>query len=550
MQLTRVAFVAAFCASLFVNLLSAHPMGNFSVNHYARIQPQEGGAEVLYVIDLAEIPTFELLQKWNLQAASPQQVLESRARQEARGWLRNLNITIGARPAEPRFESARMTLADGVGGMKVMRVETRFSVKGGPGKLEYEDRNYPDRAGWKEIVFGTGPDKSQALTAYPADPTVPQPQDLRASVELVGGNSLSPRPAVISQAAPAPAVEQPKPQPQGEQTSAPQPAATSATPAQPESMGSLKRGDYLSRVLHGGEITFGVGLVCLLVAFGLGAMHAFEPGHGKTMVAAYLVGSRGTPKHAVFLGLMTTFTHTVSVFLLGFVTIFLSHYIMPEKMTRVLGVISGLSIVWIGGWMLYRRSRKLLAVPAHHHHHHDHHRHDHDHSHKAVPVAAHGHHEHGHDHDHHHHDHHHDHGHSHAHGDHDHGHSHDHDHAHPHHHMPEGDITMASLIGLGASGGLVPCPAALILLLTCISLGRPGFGVLLLLAFSVGLAIVLMSTGLVVLYAKNLLPERHRNSESGFMRAMPVVSAAIIVVVGVVMTSVSLGWLPAMRFLG
>lgn len=109
---------------------------------------------------------------------------------------------------------------------------------------------------------------------------------------------------------------------------------------------------------------------------------------------------------------------------------------------------------------------------------------------------------------------------------------------------------MGSLMALGASGGMVPCPAALILLLTCISLRRPGFGILLLLAFSVGLAIVLMATGLVVLYAKNLVPERHRNSESGFMRAMPVISAAIIVVVGVVMTGVSLGWLPAVRFFG
>ena len=111
-------------------------------------------------------------------------------------------------------------------------------------------------------------------------------------------------------------------------------------------MGSLKRGDYLSTVLHSGDISFGVGLICLAVAFGLGALHAFEPGHGKTMVAAYLVGSRGTPKHAVVLGLMTTFTHTISVFLLGFVTIFLSHYIMPEKMTQVLRELSGLSMDW------------------------------------------------------------------------------------------------------------------------------------------------------------------------------------------------------------
>ena len=116
--------------------------------------------------------------------------------------------------------------------------------------------------------------------------------------------------------------------------------------------------------------------------------------------------------------------------------------------------------------------------------------------------------------------------------------------------MPEGDITMGSLMALGASGGMVPCPAALILLLTCISLGRPTFGVLLLLAFSIGLAIVLMATGLVVLYAKHLIPERHRNSNSGFMQAMPVISAAVVVVVGLLMTGVSLGLMPAVRFLG
>jgi nickel/cobalt exporter len=116
--------------------------------------------------------------------------------------------------------------------------------------------------------------------------------------------------------------------------------------------------------------------------------------------------------------------------------------------------------------------------------------------------------------------------------------------------MPEGDITTGSLLALGVSGGLVPCPAALILLLTCISLGRPAFGMLLLLSFSLGLAIVLIATGLAVLYAKNLVPERHRNSQSAFMRAMPVVSAAVIVVVGIVMTGVSLGWLPRVRFFG
>jgi len=482
MHSTRFAVLGAVCAVL----LYAHPMGNFSVNHYARIQPHDGGADLLYVLDLAEIPTFELLQKWGMQAESPRAALEARAREQAREWARGIQLSSAGKRVEPQFRSAHMTLTDGVGGMKVMRIEMKVSAKAGAGKLEYEDRNYAERAGWKEIVVGNGPDKSQALTAYPTDPTIPQPQDVRATVDITGV-----APPVITQAP------------------APQPVATAPAPAQPESRGNLKRGDYLSTTLRGEQISFGVGLLCMLVALGLGALHAFEPGHGKTMVAAYLVGSRGTPKHAVVLGLMTTFTHTVSVFALGFVTIFLSRYIMPEKMTMVLGVLSGVSIIWIGGLMLYRRLNALAGDHHHHHHHHDHHDHDHGHHH-------------------------------------DHDHSHEH---HSHHHIPE-EITMGSLMALGASGGLVPCPAALILLLTSISFGRPAFGVLLLLAFSVGLAIVLMGTGLVVLYAKHLIPERHRNSESGLMKAMPVISAAVVVVVGIVMTGVSLGWMPAVRFLG
>src|SRR5690242_17576352 len=118
MQCARIALLAVICTGF----LCAHPMGNFSVNHYARILPDPGGAQISYVMDLAEIPTFELLQKWNLDAASPQTVLQNKAVQEAQAWVRNLNVTIGGQRVEPELASTRMTLADGVGGMKVMRV--------------------------------------------------------------------------------------------------------------------------------------------------------------------------------------------------------------------------------------------------------------------------------------------------------------------------------------------------------------------------------------------------------------------------------------------
>jgi nickel/cobalt exporter len=285
--------------------------------------------------------------------------------------------------------------------------------------------------------------------------------------------------------------------------------------------------DALTRLLHQQQLTPWMIAAAIGIAFGLGAAHALTPGHGKTIVAAYLVGSRGTLKHAAFLGGMVTFTHTVSVFLLGLATLFLFQYVVPQKVTQVLGAISGLSIVVIGGWMLYKRLHG-----AGHAHSHDHgHEHAHDHDHEHVHTHAHS---HDHAHEHHHHDHPHD-------------HAHDHTHAHTHSHGPGGhthmpeEISWSSLVALGASGGLVPCETALVLLLTAIALRRVGLGLVLLISFSLGLALVLMAIGVLVIYAKNLLP-----SSSGgnpFFRWIPVASAAVVMLLGVVMTGVSLGWI-------
>jgi ABC-type nickel/cobalt efflux system permease component RcnA len=285
------------------------------------------------------------------------------------------------------------------------------------------------------------------------------------------------------------------------------------------------RGDFLSKLLHERDITPWMMLVGIAAAFILGGAHALTPGHGKTIVAAYLVGSRGTLKHAAFLGAMVTFTHTVSVFALGLATLFFFRLVMPEKITQWLGVISGLSIVAIGLWMAHKRWR---AASQHHEHHH----HPHDHRHHHAEDT----------HQHHTHDHH-DHVHSH-----DHGHTHDADEHHHHHasgghsHMPD-ELSWGGLVALGASGGLVPCESALVLLLGAIALRRVGFGLLLLVSFSAGLAIVLMAIGALVLYARNLLPERKRGGMHPVLRYVPVASAAIVTVVGVIMTGISLGWI-------
>lgn len=463
---------------------AAHPMGNFSVNHYARIEPGPHGAKIRYVLDLAEIPTFELFQQWG---ASRVRDPQTQALDQARQWASNLAITVDGKRVAVQVEKAELFLADGAANMKVARIVADLRVSSATGALTYEDRNYNGRAGWKEIVIRSGPrveiqgaspavgDRSAELTAYPQDPMLAPPQDLKAVLRW----TVTP--------APAPAISRTQPVPA--ESSASEPGRPGGLPHVPAAAGTVIRGDYISRLLHRSEIGWGLALIGIAVAFGLGAVHAMSPGHGKTIVAAYLVGSRGTFKHAIFLGGMVTFTHTASVFLLGFVTLFLSKYVLPETLFPILGTISGLSIVWVGAALFFRRLRSARGPD---------HRHDH------------------------------------------HGHSHEHD-GHTHSHVPEGEITLGSLMALGASGGLVPCPSALVLLLSAISLGRAGLGMLLLVGFSAGLAVVLMGMGVLVLCVGNLLPASKRVTGSRAFRLLPVASAALITCIGLVMTGVSLG---------
>jgi ABC-type nickel/cobalt efflux system permease component RcnA len=503
-----------FGTAALAAILSAHPMGNFSVNHYSKIELEPAGASVLFVIDLAEIPAFELLQKWGLTAASPKEELQRKALAEAREWGTELYVRSDRKPVAMMLTGAEVATDAGAGGLPVMRIVSHWKVACAPGRFEYSDGTYPDRtAGWKEIVATAaggagiktstvgGKDLSAGLTAYPQDATIAPPQVLKADILWVGTPVAVP---VVSEEKPAPVA-----------------VVTAPTVAAPASMGQVKRNDFLSRALKGGEIGWGLGLVCMAVAFWFGALHALEPGHGKTMVAAYLVGSKGTMKHALFLGGMVTFTHTISVFFLGLVTLFLSQYIMPDKISKVLGVVSGLTILYLGGWLLYKRTVGLSDGGHGHHHHHHHDDFEDDH---GLAFS---------DHKHHHH----------SYG----GHTHTHD-GHTHSHVPEGDVTFKSLAALGASGGLVPCPSALVLLLSAISIGRTGFGLLLLISFSLGLALVLMAMGLLVVYAKNLLPRNESDEPGLFFRYMPVVSAAIIFAIGVVLTGNALGVIPVMRF--
>lgn len=509
MRMRLAAFLLLLSSCAF-----AHPMGNFSVNHYCRFTPRPGGVELLYVLDLAEIPTFDLLRDWNLEATSPRFALEAKASQQASIWLDNLDVTASGLRVKPILNSVALVVADGAGNLPIIRITAiaHMAVKSGP--LHYEDRNYPDRAGWKEIVIKSADgvaltrashndqDISEALTHYPPDPLIAPPQDLRAEFDWTAEPLVTshPRRTPLSGAKRPIIVAIPQPHLA--------PAATSPAlmTKQAAPLGSVVRGDSLSTILRQRAITPAVMLFALALAFLLGAAHALTPGHGKTIVAAYLVGSRGTMRHAVFLGAMVTFTHTIAVFALGLITLFLFRSVVPERITAILGAVSGLSIVAIGAWTMYKRLRPQHRVHAHYHHR----PHDHQHAHQHGD------------------EHHHGHTHSHAHG----GHT----------HVPD-EISWAGLFALGAGGGLVPCESALLLLLGAIAIGRVGFGLLLLLSFSLGLAMVLMAIGVIVLYAKSLLPERNRGAGSPFFRWAPVASSAVVVCIGFLMTAVSLGWI-------
>jgi nickel/cobalt exporter len=486
--------------------LFAHPMGNFSVSHYSRLQASSNGVELQYVLDLAEIPTFEMLRDWNIDRNAPPMELESHAAVQARAWLKNLDVTVDGVKVYPKFESAKAVFTDGAGNLPILRIITRAHVAAHGGKLTYEDRNYAERAGWKEIVIESGKgatvqqasqsnrDISKGLTQYPADPTVAPPQDVRAEMTW-----SVPQPLVAVTKAPVEAppvihqIVQPHLAPP-----APAPATLTAKAAPP---GTVTRGDYLSRFLHERQLTPWMILVALGAAFVLGSAHALTPGHGKTIVAAYLVGSRGTLRHAAFLGAIVTFTHTIVVFALGLVTLFLFDYVVPEKITAFLGALSGVSIAVIGAWMLFK---KILATSD-------------SRSHVDQYTHSHG----G--------------GHTHSHG----GDTHSHG-GLEHSHVPE-ELSWKGLVALGASGGLVPCESALVLLLGAIALGRVGLGLMLLVSFSLGLAIVLMGIGMLVLYAKNLLPESKRSGNNPLIRWASIASPAIVLIIGIVMTGVSLG---------
>jgi len=469
-------------------VLWAHPLGNFTINRYSRLTLEKGELAVDYIVDTAEIPTFQARTQIDVDgngviSEAEQAAYLAQQQQELGSGLRLSvdGVRLALAPA-----SHEISFPPGQGGLPTMRLSFRFTAALPAARqsrsAEFVDANFPGRLGWQEMVVRSGQgwslldsnapsqDVSNGLRTYPTDLLQNPPAQASAVFHFA--------PAAMSS---------------GDTTS--KNSALSSSPSLlPLVSGADKR---LTDLISAPTLTPGFVLVALLLAFALGGAHALTPGHGKTVVAAYLVGSRGRFRHAAFLGFTTTITHTAGVFALGLITLFASRYILPETLFPWLSLLSGLLVVAIGLTLFRGRLLGLLGV-------------------ESKPTAEH---------------HHHDHGDGHV-----HEHDHDHEHGHSHSHLPPGTdgdaITWRGLLTLGISGGLLPCPSALIVLLAAIALGRVGFGIVLIIVFSLGLAGVLTGIGLLMLHAKNLFARAPMRVSGRLRLALPVLSALFVTLAG------------------
>lgn len=450
-----------------------HPLGNFTINHYTEIEVRSDCIVLHYVIDMAEVPTFQEMQEKGI--TSEEELLRSKyLRTKVESLKRGLLLEMNGQKVALATEGERISFPPGVGGLITTRIEGEFIVRFNRDRLasrndvRYVDTNFEGRAGWKEIVVSgdgsvvigesspSGVDRSRRLMSYPDNMMNSPPQDLTArfifTLRGPGPEKVGGIPEPID--------------PPGRGT--PAEVSIPETQARGGSQWDLR----FMRLVTEKDGSRSVLLFSLFLAMLLGAFHALEPGHGKTLVAAYLVGSRGTAKHALLLGIIVTVTHTAGVYLLGAVTLYLSKYIIPERLYPWMGFSSGIAIAGIGLIMFLRRIRGRS----------------------------------------------------------------NHSHPHPHTHPGDGieTVTHRQLLALGITGGIVPCPAALVVLLGAVSLGRVGFGLLLIVAFSVGMAAVLVVIGLLMVHAGRLMV-RFREDNTAIVRWLPLISSFFIMILGVVM---------------
>jgi ABC-type nickel/cobalt efflux system permease component RcnA len=519
-----MAMVSLAWILLTAGSVTAHPLGNFSISHYSEIRVGRDAIELRYIIDMAEIPTFQEIQENGITPRLGDSSLDGYLARKVEALRNGLLLEVDGQRLLLAAESTEIIFPPGAGGLPTMKVGVLYrgrlagKTAADPYLLNYRDGNFPGRAGWKEIIAvadsGIGfsrssvpaTDRSSQLSDYPTDLLNSPPQTLEARVIFAAQAPT----AAAARAEPRAATDLSRPGSNSSVTASLANKKTS-TPrvwiaVPPEKKSQPAVGDGLIRLEANRQATprssftelmatqqLGVGiiLIALAVAVGLGAFHALEPGHGKTLVAAYLVGSRGTMRHALWLGLIVTGAHTAGVYLLGGVTLYASQYVVPERLYPWLGLTSGVMITSLGLFLFLRRYLTKDNLSSHRH----------DHAHHAHGSGR---------------------DHSHA------GHSH-------HHHEPRREVSLRELLALGISGGIVPCPAALVVLLSAVSMQRTGLGLLLIVAFSVGLAAVLIAIGLLMVYARRFM-SRFKMDSRLTTRWLPLTSSAFIILFGAALT--------------
>jgi nickel/cobalt exporter len=441
----RLAFLAALVVGLSAAPAAlAHPLGNFTTNRYSELDVSGDRVYVLHVVDLAEIPTFQL---------------RGRVDELAAEIPRRLMLTADGRRLPLRLLDRTTTFPRGVGKLKTTRLEAVFAARlpdRGTVVLSYRDANFPGRIGWKEVVI-RGRDGARVLSS--SAPARSVSARLRS---YPSGLLDSPLDVNSARARIAP----------GDKAGAPPLLSSGRAHEAPTRVDSESESGFAELITED-DLSLGVVLIALAVALFWGAAHALTPGHGKAIVAAYLVGTRGKARHAILLGGIVTVTHTIGVFALGLVTLALSEFVVPEQLYPWLNLVSALLVVGVGLAVLRTRYR--------------------------------------------------------------HAHAHRHGHHHHHHHDHEQGQGLRGLIAVGVSGGILPCPTALVVLLAAISLHRVGYGLLLIVAFSIGLASVVTAIGLVAVTAKRAFSRLRLDGP--LVRALPAVSALVVLGLGAAMTA-------------
>ncbi len=481
--------------------LPAHPLGNFTVSHYNGLTLTPEGIDLLTVIDSAEIPSQQ--DRSDIDTDGDGEIsdaeLAARAELVCPQVQQDMVAQVDGSNVVWEVLGTSMEALPGAAGLPTLRMTCNFSAEvdlDGPATVSFTDGYRTDRIGWREIT-ATG--SGIALQ----DPSVPSnsvsdelrsyPDDLLSSPLDVREVTLSAEPGVGNAASAADDI-----------------AVPGFTGSDPLSRLVTAGDRQLESFMGDRELTPLLGTAALLLAVLLGAGHAVLPGHGKTVMAAYLAGRSGRPRDALIVGATVTGTHTVGVLVLG-LALTLSSALVGEQALRVLGIISGLLIALIGASLLRdaRRARKAeskaQAVLAYAH------AAGHGHSHDVDTKT--------------------DYGHSHGGQGHSHGHSHGPGHSHSHGPGRRG------LIGMGVAGGLVPSPSALVVLLGSIALGRTFFGVFLVFAYGIGMAATLTAVGLLLVKLRMRLDvvesSKSNKVATKVTAALPLFTAVLVLLVGV-----------------